>query len=66
MTDQMAAIFKDYISEYSCDDMKKLLVAVNVVSRYHQIRRFHLENILNYSDHDFPYPGQRISGNDWV
>ena len=58
MRDQMVAMFKENICEYSCDDMNKLLIGVNAVSRYHQLRRFHLQNMApNYSDHDFPYPG---------
>ena len=58
MRDQMAVMFKDDISEYSCNDMNKLLVGVTAVNRYHQIRGFPLKDMSpNYSNHDFPYPG---------
>ena len=58
MRDQMTAMFKDYISEYSCSGMDKLLVGVHAVNGYYQISRFHLQNMSpNYINHDFPYPG---------
>ena len=61
----MTAMFKDYISEHSCDDKNNLLDGVDVISRYHQIRRFHLENMNpNYRDYDFPYPGWLNTGYD--
>lgn len=58
MRDQLIAMFHRQAVAYSCDDMNKLLVGVNAVSRYQQIRHFFMsDDCPNYSDHDFPYPG---------
>ena len=52
---------KKHAQIYSCDDMNKINVGVNAVSRYHEIDRFFTtSNSPEYSDHDFPYPGYKI------
>ena len=59
--DELGQLFKKHAQIYSCDDMNKINVGVNAVSRYHEIDRFFTtSNSPEYSDHDFPYPGYKI------
>lgn len=57
----MGVVFSDEIETFSVDDMNKIKVGPNAVSRYHQISNFFLrDDSPNYPDHDFPHPGYLI------
>lgn len=62
MRHELASLFSEEIAILSVDDMAKIKVGAPAVSRYHQIKRFFLENDrLNLSDHDFPVPGYLLN-----
>ena len=53
--------FEGEVLRWSGDGMTKLKVVTLAVSRFHQIRRFFLEDDApNFLDHDFPYPGYHL------
>ncbi|CAF1343631.1 unnamed protein product [Didymodactylos carnosus] len=51
---ELASLYSDEIIDMSCDNKAKVLVGTLAVSRYHQIRKFHMtHHAPNYQDHDF-------------
>ncbi|XP_033112635.1 uncharacterized protein LOC117113425 [Anneissia japonica] len=61
MLNEACTFSKDDCIRVSCDDKNKINVGTLAVSRYHQIRRFYLEDDQpEYNDHDFPYAGSKI------
>ena len=63
----MGVVFSDEIETFSVDDMNKIKVGPNAVSRYHQISNFFLrDDSPDYPDHDFPHPGYLIIPSEYM
>ena len=59
--EELVTKFKDCAQFLSVDDMNKIHVGTPAVSRFHQLRRFFLNNEgPNYADHDFPLHGHLL------
>ena len=66
---EVGAHFPDLIDEISADDKAKVKVGILAVSRYHQFRNFVLntiEDMPNYSDHDYNESGWLLTPSGYL